>query len=223
MAVQQYLMMGTKSVSRNIITGELWTWGDNPDGQLGQGDTTNDWDTPTQVGSLTDWQNTISAYEYGMCTIKSDGTLWAWGNGGHGRLGLGDTTSRSSPVQVGSLTDWSEVSASSTHTSAIKTDGTLWTWGRNNVGQLGQGDYTDRSSPTQVGSLTDWLHIVHYQGGSFRNLAIKTDGTLWFWGRSVVAADFSSPQQVGSATDWTDVIALGDGSSNGWVAAIKKA
>ena len=106
MAVQQYLMMGTSSVNRNIINGSLWTWGDNRDGQLGQGDTTTDWNTPTQVGSLTDWQNTISAYFYGICTIKTDGTLWAWGEGPNGRLGLGDANDRSSPCQVGSVTDW---------------------------------------------------------------------------------------------------------------------
>lgn len=223
MAVQQYLMMGTSSVSRNIISGSLWTWGDNRDGQLGQGDTTSDWNTPTQVGSLTDWQNTMQGSAYYIATVKPDGTLWTWGDNSKGQLGLGDLTDRTSPVQVGSLTDWSEVTTCGSHTLAIKTDGTLWGWGRNHVGQLGDGSATERSSPVQIGSLTNWFHIVHYGGGSFRSLAVKTDGTLWWWGRSVTAADNSSPTQVGSATDWTDIMAFGENASYGWVAAIKEA
>ena len=223
MAVQQLLMMGTQAISRRTISGELWTWGDNRDGQLGQGDTTSDWDTPTQVGSLTDWQNTIMGASYFVATVKGDGTLWAWGNNPNGQLGLGDTSDRTSPVQVGSLTDWSEVAACGAFSLAVKTDGTLWAWGRNNVGQLGDGSSTDRSSPVQIGSLTNWFHIVPYGGGELRSLAVKTDGTLWFWGRSVTVGNFSSPTQVGSATDWTDIIAMGEGDGYGWVAAIKEA
>ena len=73
-------------------------------------------------------------------SLKRDDTLWAWGANSYGQLGLGDTTNRMSPVQVGTETEWKSVSAGLYHTLAIKNDGTLWVSGRNNGGQLGLGD-----------------------------------------------------------------------------------
>src|SRR3989338_9110551 len=80
-------------------------------------------------------------------------TLWAWGSNSYGQLGLGDTTSRSSPVQVGTLTTWTSFAGGGSHSLAGKTDGTLWAWGSNNSGRLGLGDIANRSSPVQVGTL----------------------------------------------------------------------
>ena len=91
--------------------------------------------------------------------IKTDGTLWSWGKNLYGQLGDGTIISRSSPVQVGTGTSWSNIVSSRASTMATKTDGTLWTWGSNNNGQLGQGNIIDRSSPVQVGVLTSWSKI----------------------------------------------------------------
>ena len=87
------------------------------------------------------------------------GGLYVFGDNSYGQLGLGDRTNRSSPVQVGSLTNWKSVDSGSNHTVAIKTDGTLWSWGNNTYEQLGLGDQTHRSSPVQVGSLTNWKSV----------------------------------------------------------------
>jgi alpha-tubulin suppressor-like RCC1 family protein len=217
MAVVPYLMMGTKSVSRQIITGDLYMMGNNDYGCLGTGNTTHAWATPVQTGAESDWQNTIlNRNSYGgSLAVKSDGTLWAWGDNSVGVLGLGDTTARSSAVQVGSLTDWSEAATIGTNTAAaIKTDGTLWTWGENNYGQLGHGGTTNRSSPVQVGSLTDWAHIIPmYVRATY---ALKTDGTLWMWGNvngsNTEGNRRSSPVQCGSDTDWTDAWGKGNGT-----------
>ena len=86
--------------------------------------------------------------------------LYTFGNNSFGQLGLGDTTSRSSPVQVGALTTWLSVAAGRYYAAAIKTDGTLWTFGLNNFGQLGTGNTTYRSSPVQVGALTTWASVA---------------------------------------------------------------
>jgi alpha-tubulin suppressor-like RCC1 family protein len=86
--------------------------------------------------------------------------LYTFGLNNSGQLGLGNTTNRSSPVQVGALTTWLSLAAGYGHTAAIKTDGTLWTFGRNTYGQLGLGDTTTRSSPVQVGALTTWLSVA---------------------------------------------------------------
>ncbi len=71
--------------------------------------------------------------------IKTDGTLWVWGQNNYGQLGLGNGINRSSPVQVGALTNWYQVSTNSRVVAAIKTNGTLWGWGENTFGQLGLG------------------------------------------------------------------------------------
>ena len=86
--------------------------------------------------------------------------LWTFGYNNYGQLGTGNTTSYSSPVQVGSLTNWKLVAGGQYHTAAIKTDGTLWTFGFNNYGQLGQGNITSYSSPVQVGTLTNWSQVA---------------------------------------------------------------
>ena len=70
---------------------------------------------------------------------------------------MGNTTSYSSPVQIGSLTNWKTPASGTQNTVCAKTDGTLWGWGRNNYGNLGLGNTTNYSSPKQIGALTTWL------------------------------------------------------------------
>ena len=155
--------------------GTLWSWGRNNSTGLGLGDATNR-SSPVQVGALTSWSSKIDAsgvmglYGFGpanvhVLAVKTDGTLWSWGQNSSGELGLGNVTSRSSPVQVGALTTWNVCACGTVTTygqgfsSAIKTDGTLWSWGHNPSGQLGLGDATNRSSPVQVGALTTWISV----------------------------------------------------------------
>jgi len=188
--------------------GTLWTWGSSNSGYLGDGQTAANKSCPVQVGSLTDWNadNVKKASMYRQSfVIKDDGNLWAWGKNSSGCIGNGNTTDLSSPVNIGSLTDWALVVAGGTSSLAIKTDGTLWTWGYNDQGGLGLGDRTNRSSPTQVGALTTWSFATMAR----QVLAIKTDGTLWTWGRNSKGelgvgdtANKSSPVQIGALTTW---------------------
>tara|TARA_R110002110_G_scaffold72935_1_gene193855 strand:- start:971 stop:2152 length:1182 start_codon:yes stop_codon:yes gene_type:complete len=209
--------------------GTLWAWGNNAKGQLGQGNVVN-YSSPVQVGSLTDWKGNstddleaglplkLLAGNYSWGAIKDDGTLWTCG----GRYGLaigdGEGISRSSPVQIGSLTDWESLGGGSTHAFGIRTNGTLWAWGDGGYGRLGIGNAINVSSPTQVGSLTTWSNA---SGGQESSHAIKDDGTLWGWGRAAngqvgnnqSAIVYSSPIQIGSLTDWsisTDATGAGE-------------
>jgi len=102
--------------------------------------------------------------------INLPGTLWTWGYNQYGQLGDGTTTNKSSPIQVGSLNNWSSVDCGYYHTVVIKTDSTLWIWGRNDCGQLGDGSATNKSSPIQVGNLTTWKSV---DGGYGHTIAIK--------------------------------------------------
>lgn len=195
------------SVARKT-DGTLWTWGDNTYGQLGHNNTTN-LSSPVQVGGLTNWSK-ISAGSVFIVATKTDGTIWSWGRNNSGQLGLSVVgTNYSSPKQIGSLTNWSLVSTGAAHALSIKTDGTLWAWGFNVQGQLGlgiSGVYASRSSPVQVGGLTTWYRISCSAASTF---SIKTDGTLWAWGRGdygqlgfSTTYNYSSPKQVGSLTTW---------------------
>lgn len=160
--------------------GTLWTWGNNFYGQLGNSMST-DRSSPVQTIALgTNWKQ-VSAGKYHVGAIKTDGTLWLWGDGYIGQLGNSITTNKSSPVQTIALgTNWKQVACGYTHTSAIKTDGTLWGWGYNLFGQLGDSTTNNTSSPVQTITLgTNWKQI---SVGNHHTASIKTDGTLWLWG-----------------------------------------
>jgi alpha-tubulin suppressor-like RCC1 family protein len=146
-------------------------------------------------------------------TAGAGGSLYAWGYNSYGELGQGDTTNRSSPVQVGSLTTWVHAGVGSDYSAGILSDGSLWTWGRNTSGQLGLGNTTSRSSPVQVGALTNWDLI---SVNSSTSIALKTDGTLWAWGYNIYGqlgvgntTNRSSPVQIGSLTSWTKISTTG--------------
>ena len=184
--------------------GSLWSWGRNLQGVLGSG-STSPRSSPVQVGILKNWKQVSVSSNSTCAAIKKDGTLWTWGYSVFGELGTGTTVRISSPVQVGSLTNWKQVTAG-VITAAIKTDGTLWTWGGNTNGNLGDGTTIHKSSPVQIGSLTNWKQV---SSGFTASAAIKTDGTLWTWGNNTNGllgtgntTNYSSPVQVGSLTNW---------------------
>ena len=174
------------------------------------GNRTN-YSSPKQIGALTTWSTIAAGYAI-SAAIKSDGTLWTWGRGASfGATGHNNLTNYSSPVQVGSLTNWANISIGFFQMIAIKTDGTLWSWGANNLGQLGLGNTTYYSSPKQIGALTNWSST---SCGNYHVLSIKTDGTLWSWGNNNYGqlginniTQYSSPKQVGSLTSWINIAA----------------
>jgi alpha-tubulin suppressor-like RCC1 family protein len=185
--------------------GTLWAWGRNSRGQLGLGNAVSR-SSPTQVGTDTTWNLVNCCSRYNAAAIKTNGTLWTWGGNLKGQLGLNDRVYRSSPVQVGALTNWSQVSTGKDIFVFIKTDGTLWTLGDNSRGQLGRNDRVYRSSPIQVGVATNWSKISAAFADGEGVTATKTDGTLWSWGQAIVSGDFrSSPTQIGSGTNWNQI------------------
>ena len=207
------LSIGAASSCAIKTDGTLWAWGQNTHGGLGNGNTTTE-SSPIQIGGLTTWAEVANG-SYFSLAVKTDGTLWAWGEGANGKLGDGGyTTSQCSPVQVGSLTDWSKPASGAGYSSCIKTDGTFWVWGNGESGQLGLGSGTKgvvNDSPIQLGSLTNWRTSCIESSSTNASAAIKTDGTLWAWGSNNLGTlgqgnttANSSPVQVGSLTTWLE-------------------
>ncbi|MDD2586512.1 MAG: DUF3048 domain-containing protein [Syntrophomonadaceae bacterium] len=126
--------------------------------------------------------------------LKSDGSVWAWGNNNHGQLGDGSTTPRSYPVQVrgstgeGFLQGIMAIAAGGSHSLALKEDGTVWAWGANYNGQLGNGRYQETSVlPIQINDAEgfSYLENIHtISAGANQSFAIDSTGRAWAWGRN---------------------------------------
>jgi alpha-tubulin suppressor-like RCC1 family protein len=168
------------SYSDKILSNLLWTWGNGSSGQLGTNDVINSFTPVITFSSGINWKQVSAGTEH-TAAIKTDGTLWTWGNGSDGRLGTNDTTNKSTPVTTfAGGTNWEQVAAGGSHTSAVKTDGTLWTWGNGADGRLGTNNTTSRSTPvTTFAGGTNWKQV---SSGGLHTVAVKTDRTLWTWG-----------------------------------------
>jgi len=187
----------------------IWAWGRNATGQLGQDDTTFK-SSPVQIGALTNWSKISGGRPSNShsLSVKTDGTLWGWGANSNGQLGDNSTINASSPIQIGSATNWNTVSAGGRFSLATTTDNELYLWGRNLNGEIGDGTTVARSSPVQLGG-TDWSAV---SAGYSHCLAVKTNGTLWSWGVGSFGPlgqndtiKRSSPVQVGALTNWLHV------------------
>lgn len=158
--------------------GNVWAWGYNGFGQLGDGSSTNR-STPVRAGSSLTGVTAISAGSNHSVALKSNGSVWVWGYGGNGQLGNGTTGStNSSPVQVTSLTGISAITAGENHTVAVGSTGAVYACGLNANGQLGDGTTTQRTSPVQVSSVTNGSSVT----AGNHTLLMTTGGDLLTWG-----------------------------------------
>jgi alpha-tubulin suppressor-like RCC1 family protein len=201
--------------------GTLWTWGCNACNQLGDGTSTTRSSPVTTAGGGTTWCAASSGSQH-TAGVKTDGTLWTWGNNTAGQLGDGTITRRSSPVQTcGGGTTWCSSSTGNYHTAGVKTDGTLWTWGCNANGRLGNNSITNLSSPsTTAGGGTTWRAV---SAGGAHTSAVKTDGTLWTWGyngggilgNGTTTSRSSPGQTCGLGSTWCAVSSGGQHTAGG--------
>lgn len=130
----------------------LWTWGRDQHGQVGIGcvDLLScvDVETPTAVGSDT-WRAVAGGYTHSLA-IRSDGSLWAWGDNIESQLGDASTSDEYSPVRV-AAPDWYSVAGGERHSVALKSDGTLYHWGTNTNDRFIEGGASPVLTPTRIG------------------------------------------------------------------------
>jgi alpha-tubulin suppressor-like RCC1 family protein len=134
-------------------------------------------------GLLLSGVKSVHAMNGTSVVLRTDGTVWAWGNNDYGVLGNGSTTSSKTPAQVSGLTGVTALATGMRHILTLKSDGTVWAWGDNAYNQLGDGTNVRRTRPVQVAGLTQVTAIA---AGQSHSLALKSDGTVWAWGDNVM-------------------------------------
>ncbi len=201
-----------------LSDGTMLAWGENGNGQLGDG--THAWDHglgPVQVLNLKGITAIAAGYWHSLA-LRIDGTVWAWGSNSYGQLGDNSQNERYAPVRVSGLSNVIAIAAGTEFSLALKKDGTVWAWGDNSYGQLGDGNGggVDAFSavPVRVSGLTG---ITAISGGYQHALALKDNGIVWAWGRNDVyqcgvdSAGSSElvPVQAGGLTGVTTIAAGG--------------
>jgi alpha-tubulin suppressor-like RCC1 family protein len=188
--------------------GSLWTWGETEFGWLvlGLGSNVRTQACLRRIGLETNWVN-LAVGGSATLALKSDGTIWGWGENIYGQLGDGSMArEQASPVRSVPGNDWKQVATSGLHSVALKRDGTLWSWGNNWAGQLGDGTTNLSRVPVRVGSSTNWIRIW---ANLIQNVGQQADGSLWFWGwdysRSLQGSSVPIPTRVSPDTNWVDV------------------
>jgi len=173
----RYISAGKSHILAAKHGGDLYAFGDNSKGQVGD-DSFTAGDNPVQV--MSDIHHFSAGGEFSV-VVKEDGTLWVWGDNTHGQLGTGDNTSQTEPVQIDAGTDWVMAESGSNHVTALKKDRTVWTWGDNTYGQLGTGDNVSSNIPVQI-DIEGEIDKVY--AGYNHSFAETADGEIYAWGEN---------------------------------------
>jgi alpha-tubulin suppressor-like RCC1 family protein len=201
--------------------GSVVAWGDSRAAQVGDGTSVNRSAPAAVIGlgpgsGVTD----ISAGGLHTLALKSDGSVLSWGDNYSGEIGDRESDDASVPSRVLGLASVTAISAGGAHSVALRSDATVWTWGLDDFGQLGDGTrtatYVGRSTPRPVAGLNG---VVKISAGASHTVVLKSDGTLWAWGRNVegelgdgTRTDRLSPVRVASGL--TDVVDISAGDAH---------
>lgn len=186
--------------------GEVWAWGDNSSGQLGDGTTTGTL-VPIALAGLPPIATIDGGTSLGVgftVALAADGAVWTWGGNSTGQLGDGTTTSNPVPAPVAGLGTAVAAVAGMDFTLALLADGTVMSWGGNAYGQLGNGTTADVATPGPVlmaDGVTPLSDVAAVSAG-LHGLALHVDGSLSGWGYNFYG-------QVGDGTNLDQTLAQG--------------
>lgn len=156
----------------------VWAWGDNYTGATGTGSQEGQYSSPVEIPGLNGIVQ-IDAMVDNSAVVKSDGTVWTFGQNQYGQLGDGTTETSFSPIQVPNLNEVKTVAVAKYHMAVLKDDGSVWSWGFNGNGRLGNGTEEDSRIPVQAVNVSD---ISMFATGEWDTVAIKSNGAIMAWG-----------------------------------------
>lgn len=191
--VQSNLVYGYANNTAIDEEGNLWVWGRNNYGQLGDG-TSTDSHIPIKISKEIEYID-ISTYGNNNLAIDKEENLWSWGFRCYTTSEIG-LSQLSKPTQIMNETKFkSAIAGAGTayeHSVAIDEEGNLWSWGYNDKGQLGIGTtYEGNVAPQRITSGVKFKQISKGYNGS--NLAIDEEGNIWVWG-------YNASGQLGDGT-----------------------
>jgi len=162
--------------------GVVSCWGNNFEGQVGNGTSGPSEHSPEAVVGITT-ATAIDAGRMQTCAVLTGGSARCWGSNFAGQLGDGSTSARSTPVEVQGLTTAVDISTGSRHSCAVLDDGTVSCWGANSSGQLGgtPGGYS--AVPVPVAGISNVARVV---AGWEHTCVLRTDGGVTCWGSNTL-------------------------------------
>lgn len=158
--------------------GTVWTWGEEIYGELGDGVANQVRWTPAQIPGLTGVVEIAASSRSGYA-VRSDGSVWAWGENTRGQLGSSDLSPHPTPARVLALPAVSHISVGDGFAVALQANGQVWSWGYNLLGQLGDRTTTSRTTPARAATP---YGITQIAAGDQHVVALRNDGSVWAWG-----------------------------------------
>jgi len=182
-----HISVGLFTVCEQSADGNLWCWGRNSRGELGNG-TMNAYTTVPTYNVIPRWLSAgprlSTSGSHACITQSTNGTVKCFGDNVHGDLGNNSTTQAPTPVNAVGLTNMVTVvtGQSSAHSCGVRGDGTVYCWGYNAYGQLGNGTTTDSLVPVAVNGITTAVDVAV---GAIATCALTSAGQVLCWGRGI--------------------------------------
>ncbi|MBL6748247.1 MAG: putative Ig domain-containing protein, partial [Candidatus Poseidonia sp.] len=226
----QTINLGSGRTATSIYAGGHYTcailddasvkcWGQNTDGQLGIGSTSNT-NTPTTINTLGSGRTAVSLATAmsTVCALLDDGSVKCWGSDYDGQLGNGGTNADlssppSSAINLGTGRTAKAITGGEFHFCAILDDDSIKCWGQGTDGKLGTGSTGDRTTPTSTsGSFASGRYAVAIDAGYDHTCVILDNGDMTCWGSDAdgqLGNGASSSSTISSLSSST--ISLGTG------------
>ena len=173
------IVAGTGHVVARLSNGDVYTWGRNDNGQLGQGDTVAR-NTPTQIVSLSNVSQVACGDGYSMA-LTTGGLVYVWGDNNYAQLGDGGTTDNPSPMVVSGIANVTQIAAGQRFALALNTSNQILGWGVNQYDQIDSGQSSLVFAPFLIDTITGISSMV---AGTDHALLLMSDETVMSWGRN---------------------------------------